>query len=130
MRRPNRTTDRTEVQPEPTGITLILTKLEQGFLKRQKGRTLGGFQLCENMLLDLLNPLTGEIVLDPMQHGRVKYYCLTGDKNGGAPNSDIRNSCIPAFRRKGIELLPDFSAAYVRKVPHEQVSFPQKFKDE
>lgn len=85
--------------------------------KPGKSEKMGGYQGTENLLISLTDPATLLCRLDPDQHNRLQSDCTRDDKGG--PNSRIRSACIPALRRLGIELLPQFSSKYVRQVPHD-----------
>lgn len=116
MRRPNRKTTREPFNPNHglPAIVLEFSAFELSFLKRN--RTSAGFQDLENLLLDLTDRETRRCPLTPDQHDRLQRCCKTWVKNEGGPQDRIRNACIPALRRLGFEMLPEFSSQYVRKV--------------
>ena len=101
-------------------ITLEFTPDEfsrMEYNKPGKSEKMGGYQGTENLLISLTDRDTLRCRLESDQHNRVRSDCQRDDKGG--PNGRIRSACIPAFRRLGIELLPQFSSSYVRKVPHD-----------
>jgi hypothetical protein len=113
MRRPNRNPS---LPADPNhglpAVDLEFTPSEYKLLERNKSN--GGYQGTENMLLDLTDPETLRCHLDPDQNARVQRDCKREAKGG--PNDRIKNACIPAYRRINIELLPEFSSKYERKV--------------
>lgn len=120
-RRPNRKT--TVEIPDPNhgqpAIELQLLAHEYHGMKTNKATgpgALGGYQQCENMLLALTDPQTLRCPLSPDQNALVQRRCKGGATDGGGPQARIRGACIPAYRRLGLELLPEFSSKYVRKV--------------
>jgi hypothetical protein len=122
-RRPNRKApepvDPNHGQPE---IELQFLPHEYGGLKFNKANgpgALGGYQQCENMLLELTDPQTLRCPLSPDQNALVQRRCRAVLTDDGGPQKRIRDACIPAYRRLKIELLPEFSSQYVRKVPHD-----------
>jgi len=95
--------------PTQPGKTLWLKPHEVMFLKINKpGKSgaLGGYQRMENYLLEHVTT-GGGVYLDVKMLERLVRYCM--NYGGGGPNSRLRNSCIPALRRIGIECLPGWT---------------------
>lgn len=69
---------------------------------------LGGYPRHENWLIAHTNQKTLCVVLDPTRLERTIRYCRSyGD---GGPNRRLRSACIPALRRVGIDLQPEWRA--------------------
>lgn len=119
-RRPNRKTTRRQIVGAPHKLEAIILQFTRDEFGRLKHNTppgdakMGGWQGVENMLVALTDPVTLRCPLDRDQNYQVQEYCKTTESGG--PNARVRGACIPAFRRLGIELLPDFSAKYVRQI--------------
>lgn len=95
-------------KPLPPGVTLSFRPHEIRFLRKNlpgESGQMGGYQQMENWLLENTNA-TGDIWLDPQRLERLIRYCQR--YGSGGPNGRIRDACIPALRRAGIELLPDW----------------------
>lgn len=123
-RKPNRKTTHEPVDPNHglPAFTLQFLPPEYHGMKTNKAvgpGALGGYQQCENMLLALTDPQTLQCPLSPDQNALVQRRCRAVMTDQGGPQARIRTACIPAFRRLGVELLPEFSSQYVRKIPHD-----------
>lgn len=69
---------------------------------------IGGYQKMENIVVEGTNKITLTVVLSAEHFERlVRYIKNYGD---GGPNGRLRKACIPALRRAGIDLLPDWRA--------------------
>jgi hypothetical protein len=98
--------------PTPLGKVLTFQAHEFGFLKRNKpgpSGKLGGYPRHENWLIDNTDQVTFKVVLNPVKLARTIEYSQPHYGRGG-PNSRIRAACIPALRRIGIDLLPEWRA--------------------
>lgn len=103
-RKPN-TTPRTEPH-----FVVHFREHERGMLKRNEpgpSGDLGGWGRRENWLIENIEP-SGNCVLDFEQMGRLIYYII--NYGGGGPNQRIRDACIPALRRIGIDLASGWRA--------------------
>ena len=100
-RSPNHTTERAA-----PGVVIQFKPHEFGWLKRNTpgpSGQLGGYQRFENKLIDLTDRATLRCPLAPADLERMIRYA---QKYGtGGPNQRIRDACIPALRRAGIELV-------------------------
>lgn len=86
------------------GASVTLTPFEAGELKCNMTR--GGYQDLENWLINNMDAATCAIWLDPVMLERVIRCCK---KYGpGGPNKRIRSAMIPALRRAGIEVMPEW----------------------
>jgi hypothetical protein len=72
------------------------------------GKKPGGMARLENHLVAETEPATLRVWLDDTRNSRCQRYCMT--YGPGGPNQRIRDACIPAYRRAGIELVPDWCA--------------------
>lgn len=91
-------------QPTPPGITVTLLPHERGFLRHN--RTHGGYQDLENWVHT--QSAAGAFHLDPVRLERL-IRCIQRYEQGG-PNNRLRRAFIPALRRAGIDLLPEWRA--------------------
>lgn len=92
-------------KPTRPGVLLTLLPHEHSFLKHN--RTRGGLQDLENYLHEATRDGRA-CFLDPAHLERVMRCCQK--YGGGGPQSRIRAACIPALRRVGIDLLPEWRA--------------------
>jgi hypothetical protein len=100
MRSPNRT------PPTRPGVLLTLRPHERAFLKENRSR--GGYQDLENWLLEATRD--GPVFLDPVRLERLLRCCDPNRYGSGGPNGRLRSACIPALRRVGIDLQPEWRA--------------------
>jgi hypothetical protein len=103
-RRPN------DNDPTPLVRVVTLEPHEVRFLKRNTpgpSGKLGGYPRHENWILDNLDPETLQVELDPIKLARTLVYISPKYGNGG-PNSRLRAAMIPALRRAGIDVLPEW----------------------
>ena len=101
---------------EPMGIVLEFKRHEYEWMKHNtpgESGKMGGWQRKENMLVARTCPFTLECPLTAKEEADLIEY-IRRPWGPGGPNKRVRIACIPAFRRKGIELVPGF-ANYVRK---------------
>ena len=92
---------------DPTPLAIVLTFKPHEFraLKHNEpgpAGVLGGYQKHENLLKRLTDPETLELELPPVLLTRTIKYC--SNYGPGGPNKRIREACIPALRRAGIDL--------------------------
>jgi hypothetical protein len=90
--------------PRGPGTVMVLQPHERRMLK--VNRTRGGYQDLENWVVENTDA-SGRCELDPVHFERL-VRCIK-KYGGGGPNSRLRNACIPALRRGGIDLLPDWT---------------------
>jgi len=105
-RRPNFTTTR-----EPPGVTFTFLPHEFRRLKFNKpgpSGKLGGAGGYENKVIEKTDPVTLVCTLDPLTYTQVSTICR--HYGPGGPNNRIRRACIPALRRVGIDLMPEWRA--------------------
>jgi hypothetical protein len=91
------------------GKTITFKPHELRFLKLNTpgdSGVMGGYQRMENYLLEHVSTL-GEVYLDVKLLERLVRYCM--NYGSGGPNGRLRNACIPALRRIGIECLPGWN---------------------
>lgn len=98
----------------PTKLATTVTFLphEFRFLRRNTpgpSGKLGGYPRHENWLIDATDPETLRLVLDPVRLQRTITYSQPTYGPGG-PNGRIRAAMIPALRRVGIDLAPEWRA--------------------
>jgi hypothetical protein len=101
---------------EPIGIVLTFMPHEYQRMKHNDpgpSGKLGGWPKMENLLVARTCPFTLECALTAKEEATLIEY-IRRDYGPGGPNGRVRASCITAFRRLGIELLPGF-ANYERK---------------
>jgi hypothetical protein len=106
FRRPNRKQSR-----EPITLTLSFMPQEFSILKWNTpgpSGVMGGYQGFENLLINQTDRDTLRCELNNAREARLRQYIL--NYGPGGPNSRIREACIPALRRIGIDLLPDWRA--------------------
>ena len=106
MRRANKNS------PLRLAIALVFLPHEVRAMQRNEpgpSGLLGGFPTLENRLLDLIEPGSGLCVLGPEDFTRLMVYMLR-DYGPGGPNGRVRGSCIPALRRAGIDVAPEWRA--------------------
>jgi len=103
-RKPNK------AQPTRPGRVIIFQGHELRLLKHNEpgpSGTMGGYQNMENYILDNFDPIDGACYFDATMLERLMRYCQKYGKGG--PNGRLRDACIPALRRAGIELLPGWT---------------------
>lgn len=103
-RRPNIT------KSEPLGVAIRFMPHEFRFLKHNEpgpSGKLGGAGGTENYLV-ANTKRDGSCHLTPDIYTRVSKICR--GYGPGGPNGRIRRACIPALRRKGIDLMPEWRA--------------------
>jgi hypothetical protein len=72
---------------------------------------MGGYQQFENWILRNTDTASGSCLFDPVRLERLMRYCKPRNGYGpGGPNGRLRNACIPALRRIGIDPAPDWRA--------------------
>jgi len=72
------------------------------------GTKVGGAGRTENHLVDHTCRVTLRVWLSDDKNSKLQRLCM---KYGpGGPNKRVRDACIPAYRRAGIELVPDWCA--------------------
>lgn len=98
-RRPNST------PPSGPGLTVTLQPHERSFLRAN--RTHGGVQDLENWVLENLDG-EGVVKLDPVHLERLIRCCK--NYGSGGPQSRLRAAFIPALRRVGVDVLPQWRA--------------------
>lgn len=112
IRRPNKVTERA-----PLDLVMEFLPHEFAVLKHNPpgptGKKGGGMQGMENYLVANTDRATLRVRLDPEHNNRLQHYIM--NYGPGGPNGRMRRACIPAYRRLGIELLPEFSGARQRK---------------
>jgi hypothetical protein len=69
---------------------------------------IGGYQGMENILIAQTNETTLGCVLNAKHFERLTRYIK--NYGSGGPNGRMRAACIPALRRVGIDLLPEWRA--------------------
>jgi hypothetical protein len=103
MRSPNRNA------PTPLELPLQFQPHEFRMLRFNRpgpSGLLGGYPRHENWLIEHTDAGTLVCKLPPAQLARtIKYIKCYGT---GGPNQRIRNACIPALRRAGIDLYPEW----------------------
>ena len=67
---------------------------------------LGGYQRLENHIIERTDAASLRCALDDKHLARLIRDCKRDDSGG--PNARIRAACIPALRRAGIDLLPEW----------------------
>jgi hypothetical protein len=90
---------------KPPSYTLTFLPHEAKRFKRYRSKG-GGYQEMVHWFFDNIHPLTLTATFDAVRLERLIRYVKKYD--GGGPNQILRDSCIPALRRIGIELQPDF----------------------
>jgi hypothetical protein len=102
---PGRVTRKANSRP-PTraGTRVTFTADEFARLKRNTPASgiLGGYQRHEHWLFDNTDPHTLVCIFDAEHLDRTIRYIRS--YGSGGPNKRIRDACIPAFRRAGIEI--------------------------
>lgn len=97
--------------PQPICLRLVFQRHEVRRLKLNMPSAaghLGGFPRLENWLVKNIDTATGELTLDAKHEARLRHYIQ--NYGPGGPNGRVRAACVPAFRRAGIDLLPDWGA--------------------
>ena len=93
--------------PTLPGFTLKFAPHEFRRLKRNPPGG-GGWQQFENILIEQTDPGTLTCPLNPTHLERLIRYCKS--YGPGGPNKRIREACIPALRRIGIDVAPEWRA--------------------
>lgn len=73
---------------------------------------LGGYPRHENWTIENTDKRSLAVILDPVRLERTIRYIKPRDKGGygpGGPNGRLRRAYIPALRRIGIDVMPDWS---------------------
>jgi hypothetical protein len=99
------------VAPSPPGFVMFFQPHEYRMLKRNQpglSGALGGYQRHENWLIEHTDPATLRCELPPQQFERTVRFIKRYGKGG--PNRRIRDACIPALRRAGVDLQPEWRA--------------------
>lgn len=105
-RRPNNN------DPTPPVTTVTFKPHEIGGLKHNEpgpSGLLGGYPRHENWTLENTDPKTLRLDLDPVRLERTIRYIGPKYRDGG-PNRRLRRAYIPALRRIGIDVLPEWRA--------------------
>jgi hypothetical protein len=100
MRKPN------DTPASAPSTMMILQPHERRILKINK--TKGGYQDLENWVKRNTSSTSGCCALDPVHFERL-VRCIQNYGPGG-PNKRLRDACIPALRRIGIDLAPGWGA--------------------
>lgn len=108
-RRANRTL------PQPRGLVVTFAPHELRFLRLNTpgpSGKMGGYQQLENWIIRNADTASGVCEFDPIRFDRLRRYCnpRADGYGSGGPNGRLRKCCIPALRRIGIDLLPEWAA--------------------
>jgi len=101
--------------PTPLETTVTFLRHEFFGLKHNtpgpSGR-LGGYPRHENWVIENTDRATLRLVLDPERLQRTITYIKPGERGygPGGPNARLRRAFIPALRRVGIDVLPEWRA--------------------
>jgi hypothetical protein len=115
-----RQANRTPTNPRASISEVTLKPHEFAWLtyrEAKPGKQLGGYQRMVNWVIDTTDRQTMIIALDPLRFERLKRYIQR--YGGGGPNTELRRCFIPALRRIGIDLAPEWATPSSTESNHQ-----------